>query len=270
MFLRIIIDAYKLFDRRWLMIIAAGILSVGIADIISLVTATTLHLPTVTLVGPDRKPFDFNYSIFIDLVVFFIANVWLEVFVALLARSEIENWTAKFFEMAYKTTSMYPRVLVANFVVQLIMYGGLFLAYAALSVNFIGFLFIIPVFLFAVWFSLVSPVAVIDRTRRIRDILLRSRYLVHGYFFTVLLAMLIGLLPPVATSNIQSTGLFFWSAMTFVHIATAIIVALITVTTYLNLRAAKGAIPSPAVEELIDAPSEDTVEEPVDSNLQGS
>ncbi|PIW23010.1 MAG: hypothetical protein COW32_01635 [Candidatus Aquicultor secundus] len=266
MFLRIIIDAYKLFDRRWLMIIAAGILSVGIADIISLVSAALLHLPTVAMMGPDGKPFSFNYSVFIDLLVFFVANVWLEGFVALIALSEIGGWTAKFFEMAYKTTSIYPRVLAANFVAQLIMYGSLVLAYAALSLNFIGFLFVIPAFLFAVWFSLVSPVVVVDRTRRIRDVLLRSRYLVHGYFFTVLLTMFIGLVPPLVTPDIQSGNLFFWPAMTFIHIATSIIVSLVTVATYLNLRAAKGASPSPVIEELTDAPPEDTAEEPVDSN----
>lgn len=252
------------------MIIAAGILSVGIADFISLVSATTLHLPTVTTMGPNRTPLSFNYSELIDLLVFFVANIWLEAFVAFIALADIGNWTTGFFGMAYKTTGIFPRVLAVNFVAQLIMYGGLFLAFAALSLNFIGFLFVIPALLFAVWFSLISPVVVIDRTRRIRDVLLRSRYLVHGYFFTVLLTMLIGLIPPLATSGIQGTSLLFWPAMTFIHIATAIIVALITVTTYLNLRAAKGAIPSPVIEGLIDAPPEDTVEDPVDSDLRGS
>lgn len=276
MFFRIIIDAYKLFDRRWLMIIAAGILSVGVADIVSLVTMTKLHLPTAVVPGLDGKPLNISYNVLIDLLVFFLAGVWFDSFVSLLAKSDMEKLTVKFNEMVYKTTAIYPRVLTARFAAQVIMYVSLFLAYAVVFLNFVGILLTIPAFLFAVWFSIVSPVAVIEGPLGIRDTLIRSRALVHGYFFTVLLAMLIGIIPPVATADIQANSILFWPVLTFVHIATSIIVSVITVSTYLNLRAARGGIPIPAVEEppvvkeLSEEPVGETLEEPVESNTHGS
>lgn len=91
-----------------------------------------------------------------------------------------------------------------------------------------------------IWFSLVSPVVVIDNISGIRNILMRSRLLVHGKFWTTLIAMSTALIPPLTVVGIQTESIFYLPIEIFTNIATAIIGSLITVPAYVNLRIAKG------------------------------
>lgn len=261
MLLRILLDAYKLFDRRWRLILAAVAISVGLSDVVGLVLSTKFHLPTIILPSLSGSPLKLNYSDLIQDGLSTLMNYWFMGFVAFLALAEIENRKIRFLNIAVSATTRYPKILAVNVVAQVIMFFSFLLLLPALAVPILGIIFMIPAILLIVWFSLITPVAVMDNFHRIRDILIRSRMLVHGYFWTILVAMLISLVPLFATLGFQTSTIYYWLLTTFIHLAIVILGALIIVSAYANLRIAKGE----KLTAKLDKNTEEQAEEPVDA-----
>ncbi len=238
--LRILLDAYKLFDRRWLIILAAAAISLGVAEVMGILLNTYAHLPTMSGTDLDGKPIVMSYGDIVSAAVSGMAIFWFFGFVSSLAKTEIDGQPIKFKDVALHATEHYPKIVMVNLVTVIITLFAVLLALPAPSLGFIGLIFLIPSLLFTVWFSLVTPVVVMDNFRRIRDILIRSRILVHGYFWTVFIAQAISAIPLLASAGIQTNNIYYEPLMFIIQSMTVMLAALILVSAYANLRAAKG------------------------------
>lgn len=235
MLIKILVDAYKFFDRQWSIMVVAAILSFGLASALNFIIKLNLALPSFSILMTGNKPLELSYNGILELIVFFMVNIWFEGFIALLAHTEIKKYKIEFAKIAFRVTKLYPRVLIVNVMAQIVVFSGLVLALSALSLGYFGVFFIIPAFLFMVWFSLVTPVAVIDDVTRASRILFRSRLLVHGYFWTVLAIIMMSIIPSVAVAGIQTSSPYFWPVTMFIRISSAIIGATMLAFSYINL-----------------------------------
>lgn len=242
MLFKIFKDSFSLFDRRWVTITCAAILSVGLAYLLNAVLSKSISFPSVTIPNPEGEPIKLSYRYFAEAGIFILANIWFKAFASFLVKAELENLPIKFLSIAKGTTSLYPKVLVANIAVGVIVFFSIFLALPMFAMSAFGILFFIPAIAFVVWFSLVSPVAVVDNISGVRNILMRSRVLVRGQFWTILVAMSTALIPPLAVVGTQTESIFYLPVEIFTNISTAIIGSLITVSAYVNLRIAKGEV----------------------------
>jgi len=233
-------DAFIFFDRRWVPITAAAVLSVGLAYLLNTVLSKAVSFPSITVPNPEGEPIKISYLYFAEAGIFVLANIWFKAFASFLVKTELEGLTTRFLSIAKGTTSVYPKVLIANIAVGVVVFLSIFMALPVFAVSDFGVLFFIPAIAFVIWFSLVSPVVVIDNISGIRNILMRSRLLVHGKFWTTLIAMSTALIPPFTVVGIQTESIFYLPIEIFTNIATAIIGSLITVSAYINLRIAKG------------------------------
>lgn len=239
---KILGEAYHFFDRRWVMVLGAALASIGLAEAISLLVRFGVPMPPMRLTMPDGTPIGLNYYDFLEAALFFLASFWFEAFIALLAKSEIEHKDGSFLSNALRASLFYPRVFLANISAHIVIYVTFLAGLLALSIGVLGLIFLIPSILFAIWFSLVTPVVVIEDLYKVRMILTRSRFLVSGFFGTVLLARLLGFLPSVAAAGMSAETIYYWPIIVFINISSAIIVTIILVSAYKNLRSAKEAI----------------------------
>lgn len=239
MLIKILVDAYKFFDRQWSVITATAILSFGLAGALNFIINLKIALPSLSIPITGNKPLELSYNDIFELVVFFLINIWFEGFIALLAHAEVMKEKTGFTKIAMRLIKLYPKALFANAMAQIVIFSGLFLAIPALSLGYLGVFLIIPAFLFMVWFSLVTPIAVIDDVTRVDRMLFRSRLLVHGYFLTILAVIMISIIPSLAIVEIQSNSPLFWPVTMFVRISSAIIGATMLAFSYINLRTIK-------------------------------
>jgi len=248
-------DAFTLFDRRWAQIAAAAIISVGLAYLLNTVLSKMVDFPSITIPNPEGEPVKISYLYFAEAGMFILANIWFKAFASFLVKAELVGLPTRFFSVAKGTTAVYPKVLVANIAIGIIVFFSILVALPMLAVGSFGILFFIPAIAFVVWFSLVTPVAVVDDISGTRNILLRSRFLVHGKFWTVLIAMSTALIPPFTVVGIETESMFYLPIEIFTNIATSIIGSLIVVSAYINLRIAKGEAVSGYFENQLQEPT---------------
>lgn len=240
MLFKIFKDAFIFFDRRWVQIATAAILSVGLAYLLNTILSKAVSFPSISIPNPEGEPVKISYLYFAEAGIFILANIWFKAFASFLVKAELKGLPTGFLSIAKGTTSVFPKVLIVNIVAGIIVFFSIFIALPMFAMSAFGILFFIPAIAFVVWFSLVSPVAVIDNISEIRKVLIRSRLLVHGKFWTILIAISTALIPPLTVVGIQTESMFYLPIEIFTNIATAIIGSLITVSAYVNLRIAKG------------------------------
>ncbi|MBE0447627.1 MAG: hypothetical protein IBX64_05950 [Actinobacteria bacterium] len=245
MLFRVLRDTYNFFDRRWFVVVVAAVLSVGMAAILSLVVRIIISLPPITINSASStainnatgSTFKLSYNDIIEAILIFIGSVWFRGFIAALVHAELRSPLLKIADILKRSIVLYPQVFLVNTVV---VYIGVILALPAMLLGNIGVLFSLPALIFYIWFSLVSPVVVMDDMRGVIKVLTRSRMLVTGYFWQVLLVHAIAVAPVFAIVGIQDDTVYFWPVLIFINIVTAILGSLLITFTYINLRLVKG------------------------------
>lgn len=253
MLFRILRDAYNFFDKHWYVIVAAAILSVGMADALSLIVRTLIPLPSITINSTTDGAVRFGYNDIIEAIFLFIGSVWFRGFIATLVHTELQSLPRRIPSVLKRSLILYPRVLMVNIAALIVVYTGVALAVPALMLGSIGIVFVIPALIFFIWFSLVSPTIVIDELHGAIKVLTRSRMLVTGYFWQVLLVHAIVIMPVIAVAGIKEDTIYFWPILVFINIITAILEASLITFTYVNLRLAKGehlTSPVPVSEDI--------------------
>ncbi|MEW5705428.1 MAG: hypothetical protein AB1743_01295 [Actinomycetota bacterium] len=251
---KILRDAYKLFDRCWPSVLAAAMLSIGLVNIITLIIRLTFPLSTILVLTTETGLLRLTYNDLIEIIAFFMVNVWFNGFLALVALSDHKNESINFIRTVTRSTVLYPKLLLVNVAAMIMIYLSLIAASPVLSLGMLGTLMVIPAIVFAVWFSLVSPVAAIDDIKGVGRILARSRLLVYGNFWTMLAVIAIAFIPPLMIAGIRTNTIFFWPIIIFVNIASSIIGSTLTASAYINLRLAKGEKIIDSEQKIADEP----------------
>lgn len=219
-------------------------LSIGLAAIISMILSLYIQFPSITETGPDGKPIIINYGLFVSNIIMALADLWLLGFVASIAKTEIENRRSRFFAIARNTTVLYPKIVLVNTISAMIITLSVIAVFPALLMfaNSIGIIFLIPAAIFFTWFSLIIPVTVLEEIRGVRSILARSRSLVQGYFLIIFSMQfsIVFLIPSLAVADLPLDSNYAEALRFFITALLMILEAVITVSTYMTLRAVKG------------------------------
>jgi len=241
-------DSYNFFDRHWHTTMAAAILSVGLAVVVSLIIRKILPLPATDIITSAESTFKLGYNDLIEVALIFLASIWFRGFIAAHANAQLQPSQYKTGDVLRQSAAVYPRVLMVNIVVLVVIYTGLLIALPALSLGYIGVLFAIPALVFYIWFSMVTPSVVMEDIRGPLKVLIRSRMLVLGYFWHVLFIHMVTAVPALAINGIPDDTVYFWPIMVFINVTTAILYSLLITFTYVNLRLVKG-------ETIVDSPA---------------
>ncbi|MCL6472873.1 MAG: hypothetical protein K6T91_08710 [Firmicutes bacterium] len=244
LFFNILSEAYKLFDRQWRLILLGSALSIGLAAIISVILPLYVHFPSITEMGPDGKPITIDYGSFVSNMIIALADLWLLGFVASIVKNEISSSRAKFFTIARNATIIYPKIILVNMISAMTITISVIAVFPALLMfaNSIGIVFLIPAAVFFTWFSLIIPVTVLEEIRGIRSIFARSRTLVQGFFFTIFAMQfsIVFLIPSLVVTDLPSDSNYAEALRFFITALLMILEAVVTVSTYMSVRAAKG------------------------------
>ncbi|MBI4733508.1 MAG: hypothetical protein HY779_01585 [Rubrobacteridae bacterium] len=243
MLLKIVTDAYRFFDRRWLYIITAALISLGIAESIVMSVYYLFPDPLKVLKNADDAKLSIGYADIIEPFLLLLVKIWFDGFVALLFKYEVEDTAIQIKKALSKSFAVYPKLTLIYFVAQLLIVPSVFALVIILSSDPTGLLSVAPlisIIVLYVWFSLVIPVAVIDDLTKIIPALKRSRYLVDKYFMIVAVLLLVSSVPSLGMFDVSSTNAYAKLIAILLYFASMVMESLVTLFAYIHLRTVKG------------------------------
>jgi hypothetical protein len=242
-FIRILIDSYRFFDRRWQLIVAAALVSLGLIECIVLAVHYAIPDPAVILKDNDGNAVPIGYDDLLESFLMLMSKIWFDGFIAFLLKFELEGIPVQLKHTVLRSIAIYPRILLISLCAQLLIVPSVIAAILIIPSDPSGILSLIPLItaiILFVWFSLVIPVAVIDKTVKVISALRRSRYLVQKYFFMIAAIILLSSLPSLAMIDISDDSLYAHLVAVLLYFATMIMGSLVTLFAYMHLRIVKG------------------------------
>jgi hypothetical protein len=240
---RIITDAYRYFDRRWLYIITAALISLGIVESIVFSIHHFYPDPIKILKNADGDKLRIEYADIIEPFLLLLVKIWFDGFISLLFKSESEGVPIDKKRAILKSLSLYPRLFLIYMVAQLLIVPSVFALVIILPNDPTGLFAVAPllsIIVLYVWFSLIIPVIVIEDITKTISVLKRSRYLVDKFFFVVALLLLISSTPSLGMVDVTSNSATARLIAILLYLASMVMESLTTLFAYVHLRIIKG------------------------------
>jgi hypothetical protein len=240
--IRIITDAYRYFDRRWLYIITAALISLGIAESMVFAIHHFYPDPIKVLKNVDGNTLRIEYADIVEPILLLLVKVWFDGFISLLFKSNAEGTPINKKQTILRSLSLYPRLFLIYMIAQLLILPSVFALVIILPSDPTGLLAVAPlisIIVLYVWFSLIIPVAVIENITKTLPALKRSRFLVDKFFFVVALLLLMSSTPSLGMIDVTSNSASAKLIAIMLYFASMVMESLTTLFAFVHLRIIK-------------------------------